>query len=337
MVRARRRKRGGPLVWLRRRLDGTALELRLLLVYHEIRRCLLSRLSDEAFAVWMYRKATGKRLNLHDPRTFDEKLWWLKIYYRDPLMVECTDKIAVREYVTRMGYGQTLNDLLGAWEMVRDITWNGLPSRFYLKTSNSSGTNIRIDDKSKINIRDVEARLNLFLKRDHYALSREWNYAGIRPRLLAEPIIDEGSPGTLVDYRFLCVQGVCRGLLVDIDTADKLGNHRPDARRNVYNREFELLDVRITRPRIEGVEIARPKNFDFMLRMAEDLSSPFPFCRVDLFNIDGRVVFGELTFFHAGGCNIIEPDDYAWEMGTWIDLSQVRTIEDAGGARRYDS
>lgn len=306
--------------------------LRTILLYHLLRRLTLSRVSDEAFAQRMHTRSTGKALDLSRPTTFDEKQWWLKLHHRDPRMVECSDKITVRDYVKRAGYGRTLNDLYGVWERSADIDWSSLPASVYLKTNNSSDSNIRVDDTATVDRARVNARLDLMLKKDHYALSREWNYAEIPPRIFAERVLSASdSPNGLVDYRFLCSFGTCNGIFVDIDTAAADGSHRADARRNVYDRDFRLLPVRVSRPVIDDRTIEPPAVLPEMIEMAERLSSPFPFCRVDLFVVEGRIVFGEMTFFHAGGCSTIEPETYEQLMGSWIDLEP---LTQRGGAAR---
>lgn len=291
--------------------------------YHMVRAAVLSRLGDAEFAQRSYERFSGQKLNLNEPTTFDEKQWWLKVNYRDPLMVQCTDKIAVREYVESKGLGNILNPLIGSYMDPRDIDWRALPSSFYLKTSNSSATNIRCDDRDRFDTRRATRLLRLYLKRNHYALSREWNYREIeQPRILVEPIIPSLS-GELIDYRFICSNGVCKGIFVDVDTADADGRHRGDAKRNVYDREWNLLDVQVTRPRVEDRELECPPMLDEMIRIAETLSEPFPFCRVDLYNPNpGEIVFGEMTFFHSGGNNRVIPVDYQEILGSWIELDK---------------
>ena len=237
----------------------------------------------------------------------------------------CTDKVAVRKFVEDAGLGHLLPPLLGIYRTPTEIDWDSLPNSFYLKTNHSSGTNIRCDDRDTFNVRRAARLLRLFLKRNHFALSREWNYRGIAPLIMAEPIIKTSDQRGLVDYRFFCSYGECKGIFVDVDTADAEGRHRGDAKRNVYDRDWNLLDVRVTRPRI-GEDLPRPTALEEMVRHAETLSREFPFCRVDLYNPEPeRILFGEITFFHAGGNNRIEPAEYQQRLGSWIDLSRIST------------
>lgn len=292
--------------------------------YHRVRALWLSRISDDDFAQRSHMRSTGKALNLVNPQTFDEKLWWLKINYRDPLMAQCADKVAVRDYVESKGLGNLLHPVLGVCSHPKDIDWDSLPSQFYLKTNNSSATNIRCDDLASFNIKEASRILEIYLKRDHYALSREWNYRDIEPKIIIEPIIEVPSEVGLIDYRFLCSYGKCHGIFVDIDTADAAGAHRDDARRNVYDADWNLLDVRVSRPRVRDRVLEKPAVLDQMIQAAEVLSEPFPFCRVDLYNpVRDKIIFGEITFFHAGGNNTMDPEKYEYLLGTWVDLSRV--------------
>ena len=298
---------------------GTSLMgLRIMHAYHSARALYMSRFSDEEFAQRSHRKSCGTSLDLRHPTTFDERTWWLKLHYRDPLMITCTDKIAVRDYVSNRGLSDLLLPLIATYSSPKEIEWSILPNQFYLKTNNSSATNIRCDDLSTFDTKRATQRLRLFLKRDHYALSREWNYKEIVPKILIEPVIDNGNE-RLVDYRFFCSYGKCQGIFVDIDTADSTGRHRADARRNVYDPDWNLLDVQVTRPRILDNEIPRPKRLSDMIHYAEELSHAFPSCRVDFYYLnDEQIIFGELTFFHGGGNNKISPHSYEEILGGWI-------------------
>ncbi|WP_083488148.1 ATP-grasp fold amidoligase family protein [Stenotrophomonas koreensis] len=308
------------------RKNPTLVELEALIAhaYHRIRAFWLSRLSDEEFAQRSHIRATGKPLNLANPQTFDEKQWWLKVNYRNPIMSQCTDKVAVRGYVESKGLGDLLHPVLGVYSSPKEINWALLPSQFYIKTNNSSATNIRCGELQTFNIKQACRLLKLYLRRNHYALSREWNYRDITPRIMVEPIIETDGEDGLIDYRFFCSYGKCHGIFVDIDTADAAGAHREDARRNVYDTNWKLLDVKVSRPRIQDRVLEKPAMLERMVQVAEILSEPFPFCRVDLYNPTGnKIIFGEITFFHAGGNNIMEPEEYELILGEWVDLSRL--------------
>lgn len=297
--------------------------LRVLLFYHKLRALFLLWKSDEQFERARYFKKQGKEIDLDTPTTFDEKQVWLKLHYRDPLIVTCTDKVLVRDYVEGCGLGETLNLVYGIYENPEEIDWDVLPDEFYLKTNHSSATNIRCI-KNEVDKAKVVKKARLLLKKKHYPLSREWNYEHIRPKLFAEKLLESASGVPIIDYRFFCSAGKCTGIFVDIGTADEDGTHKTDACRNALDCNFNLLDVQVTRPRFDHNLIDLPKNRFLMLQYAETLAKPFPFCRVDLFDIDGTIVFGEMTFFHLGGANKITPVEWEEKLGGWIDLSSCK-------------
>lgn len=257
---------------LRSLVRDSPLEGALLQSYHAVRERLLRPLSDEEFAQRMYRSSARASLNLKNPVTFDEKQWWLKINYRDPLMTTCTDKITVREYVRQCGLGETLWPLLGVFDTPSQIPWDDLPKDFYLKTNHSSATNMRVAGAGASDRQRLERRLARHLRRKHYPLSREWNYLGIKPRILAEPMLPTGGPRGLVDYRFFCSYGQVNGIFVDIGTADTNGNHASSAQRNVYDAGWTLLPVKVSRPRIGEHDAPQPFDADKVHKVTESCS-----------------------------------------------------------------
>ena len=296
-------------------------------VWHVLHKAnLLSRRirSDKTFFSKAFQKNTGRKMNWENPVTFDEKQLWLKMYYRNPLCVRCSDKYAVRSYVEGKGLGAILNPLYAVFDSVDAITWETLPDRFYMKTNHGSACNIRCNGLSGFDKEAAIKKLRRSMRENYYYESREWNYRDIKRKILVEAIIEPKEPAGLIDYRFLCCNGRCEYLFVDIDTADEEGNHRHDARRNVYDREMQLMDVTVSRPRFDPKLVQKPANFDEMLRDAETLSGTFPFCRVDLYNVGGKIVFGELTFFHAGGLSHITPEEWEYRLGENIDIALAK-------------
>lgn len=280
--------------------------------------------SDEEYFKKAYKRNSGKTLDFSNPQTFDEKQLWIKMFYRNPLYTKCTDKFLVREYVESCGLGHILNTLYATYDSVDEIDWDKLPNKFYLKANHTSAGNIRCDDKTTIDRKKVCRELRRTLKHNHYYDSREWNYREIQPKIISESILENEDKSPLVDYRFLCYEGKCEYLFVDINTADEKGRHREDARRNVYDKDMNLLEVTVTRPRFDPTLIKKPENYDLMVEYAEKLSKQFPFCRVDLYNISGKIVFGEITFFHSGGLSKITPEEWQYKLGKDIPIKKLR-------------
>nr|WP_256397991.1 ATP-grasp fold amidoligase family protein [Treponema sp. Marseille-Q4132] len=142
----------------------------------------------------------------------------------------------------------------------------------------------------------------------------------MEPKIFYEYFIEAPEKAGLIDYRFMCFNGKVKFLLVDINTMDVEGGHSTNAKRNVYDREFNLLPIKVTRPTFDPCLLQKPINWDRMLEIAEKLSKPFIHCRIDLYNVGGKIYFGEITFHHAGGCNKIEPEEMQLEWGSYIQL-----------------
>jgi hypothetical protein len=289
----------------------------------------LSNVSDRKFAMMKYKENTGEKLNLDNPVTFDDKVWWLKLNNRNPMITKCSDKYLVREYVTECGLGHILNELYGVYKNANDIDFDKLPNSFILKCNHGCGGNIICKDKATFSQEKAIKKLNETLKSNYYLQSREWNYKNIQPRIICEKLFEDTdmNPGGLVDYRFLCFDGVVKCVFVDVDTCAEDGTHRHDARRNVYDKDFNILNVRVTRENFDRGLVKKPTNYDEMRSCAETLSKPFAHCRVDLYNINGKIYFGEITFYHAGGSNKIEPEEWAYKLGSWIDLNSQSIIK----------
>ena len=269
-------------------------------------------------------------MNLDNPQTFDEKLWWLKLYYKNSLETICSDKDKVREYVAKCGLESILNEQYGAWADAREINFDTLPSPCFLKCNHVSGTNAIYDKEKPFNKKKFVRDFNSCLKTNYYIQSREWNYKNIEPRIVAERVLRDNEGNLPLDYKFLCFHGIPRLMLYDISVCNDDGSHKPSAQRCVYDDNMNLLpDVKLTRRRHhEKLGITRGE-FEEMKRYAIILSKPFPHVRVDFYCVDGKIYFGEMTFYHMGACNKIDPPEFSKVMGSWIDLDKVKVeIED---------
>lgn len=287
---------------------------------HEIKVQKRKKMDDETFARTYYLEKTGKILNLKNPTTFDEKQWWLKLYYRNPLQTLCADKYRVREYVTECVGDEILNELYAVYDNASDIDISALPDNFFLKTNHGCGANYWCHNKDDFQVDKVKKQLNKSLKSNYFDESREWPYKNIQPKIIAEEVMEPHVPSELIDFRFLCFSGKCEYLFIDVDTCAADGHHRPDARRNVYDRDGNYIDVRVTRNQFPVSRVTIPGNYMEMRNIAEKLSEPFPFVRVDLYSFDDMIRFGEMTFFHAGGVSIMQPDSFQKELGSKIIL-----------------
>lgn len=286
---------------------------------NRIKVTVLSPLSDEVFAKIYYRENTGLKLDLTNPRTYNEKLWWLKINYRTPLMTICSDKYQVREYVEDCGLGDILPNNYGVFEDARDIDFNKLPDKAMIKCNHVSGINFLYSREKEFNKDKFIKNFNSALKKNYYLQSREWNYKNIPPRIVIDEFLEDNKSNQLIDYRFMCFQGKVKLILIDIETMAADGSHNPSARRNLYDRDFNKLDERIGRENFEDGFLKKPNNFELMIKYAEILSKPFPHCRVDLYNINGKIIFGEITFYPGGATQKISSERLDLLMGEWIE------------------
>lgn len=285
--------------------------------------------SEEHYAKWFYHLYTGKVLNLESPKYFDEKLWWLKLNNRDPMLTKCSDKYAVRDYVKSCGYEDILIPQLDVLSSIDELDLEKYEDEIVVKCNHNSGGHLFYDRACPPPDREIKNRireLKFLLSHNQFVLSREWNYKNIPRKLIVEKVIRDKQGNLPLDYKFMCFDGVPKLLFLDIGliNSDKSYNHHYP--RNIYDMDFNLLPCHETRPNAP-CKVEKPKNFEKMIDISKKLSSPFPFCRVDLYNVDGKVYFGEITFYHGGGCNNIEPIEWDLKMGSWIDLDSPKIVK----------
>ncbi|WP_223701113.1 ATP-grasp fold amidoligase family protein [Sutcliffiella deserti] len=271
---------------------------------------LLDFLPDRLMIKLQYKIKTGRTLNLLNPVRFTEKLQWYKLYYREPLMIQCSDKYGVREYISSKGYEDILVPLFGVYEKAEDIDFDKLPDKFVLKTTNGSHTNILCEDKSKLDIDKTRKTLNQWINNWAGKVGREWAYHGIKPRIICEKYLDKDKNDDLIDYKFFCFNGEPHFLYVIVERFLEDG-----IKLGIYDTSFNELPYK--RADIRGLkkEAIKPKNFEKMVEIAKKLSEDFAHVRVDFYNIDGQIYFGELTFYTAGGYQKYVSDEFDFIMG----------------------
>ena len=300
-------------------------------------------LSDESFIRLQYHAMTGSRLRLNPPIDFNEKLQWLKLHYRNPLMVKCADKWLVREYVKEKIGEKYLAECIGVYDDVEKIPFDALPQQFVLKATHGSGWNIICPDKSKIDWPLAKAKMRKWLKRDFSKNGREWQYHEIKPQIICEKfLIDPDSP-MLRDYKLFTFRGVTKYIWVDFTEPvgndygksyeQEVGYSKPKivdgmARyRNIYDANWNFMPGRGSLyPCKETNVVKKPDSFDEMIDVARKLASDFPQCRVDLYVLGGKqIVFGDLTFTGGNGCNVFYPQSFNDELGSYIDLDSIES------------
>ena len=253
-------------------------------------------------------------LNLRNPKRFTEKLQWYKLFYQDPLLTQCADKLEVRKFVESKGLGAILNELYGSYNSLNEVCFDTLPDKFVLKTTNGSGTNIFCKDKSDFNIKKAKKIVKSWLAHDMYLLGREWCYKNIKPKIIVEKFLEDKNNvfKGVNDYKFLCFNGKAKYIVVDVD-------RQVSHKRNFYDLSWNYIHVSSDYPNF-GDCIDRPTGLNEMIKIANILAADFPFVRVDLYWINSKIIFGELTFYPWTGYVSFNPDNFDFELGEKFDI-----------------
>lgn len=280
---------------------------------------------DVHFANRVYKKYTGRLLNLNSPETYNEKLWWLKFHYRNPLQTICCDKYRVREYIESCGLKHILVKLYGVYERAEDIDFSKFDREVFLKINSGSGGNIIYDPKKPFNKRLFIIDFNSRLHHNYYYNSREWPYKGVQSRIVCEEVLRDSFGALPLDYKFMCFGGRCKYLFYSGGVCDETGRHNVTGERytNVYDMSFNYVPMNVDQPTRPDIKVEKPATFEKMKEYAEILSKPFPHCRVDFYSVDEKIYFGEITFYHGGGCRQFKPDEWNKKFGDLIDLSSI--------------
>ena len=272
--------------------------------------------SDKAYLKYMYRAHLGKKLDLKTPQTFNEKLQWLKVYNRNPRHVDLVDKYEVKRIVAEVIGEEYIIPTLGVWERFEDIDFDTLPDQFVLKCTHDSGSVVICLDKSTFDVEKARKKLTRKLKANLFWHGREWPYKQVKPRILAEKYItlDGKTPD---DYKIFCFNGKARMILTCAERFDEGG-----LKENFYDLDWNLLDVQRLTHGNTAYPMPRPKQLEKMLAMAEIFAKDEPFLRVDFYDVNGQLYFGELTFFPASGFGPFVPEEWDLTLGEWIDLPE---------------
>lgn len=279
-------------------------------------------LSDKLFLECMYYMQTGKRLNLKAPKSFSEKLQWLKLYNRRPEYTMMVDKYAVKDYVAKIIGREHIIPTIGVWDRPEEIAWDELPKQFVLKTTHGGGNKgvIVCTDKEKLDKGATVRKLNSSLKMDLYKTLAEWPYKNVRRRIIAETYLSDGSeaendsgPHDLIDYKYLCFDGKPLCCMV-------VSNRRTNKSYDFFDNEWNHLPIRLANFPNAKVKPAKPQNHEAMLSLAAEIAKGHPHLRVDFYDVEGKVYFGEITFFTLSGYNTINPEEWDTKLGSYIHL-----------------
>lgn len=290
---------------------------------------------DKIFLSLYYRISRGEALHLKNPKKFNEKIQWLKLYNRDTpphgskkirqyanKLCTLVDKYEVRKYVADTIGNEYLIPLVGGpWNSVSEIDTSALPVNYVLKCTHDSGSVfIKKADTTPTELNKMFKKLSLSCKKNYYYFLREWAYKDVKPRLIAERYMCDESETELKDYKIHVFNGVPK--MIQVDFGRFSGSHR----RNFYTTDWELLNLKVLYPRAPEVSIAKPEKLHKMLEIAHILAGGLPYARIDLYSIHQSIYFGEITLYHGSGLEPISPEQWNYTLGDWIDLSGVGNV-----------
>lgn len=271
---------------------------------------------DKVYLHLKYYFRMGKRLHLKNPKTFNEKLQWLKLYGRRPIDTVLADKYAVKEYITKTIGAEYVIPLLGVWNKFDDIDFDKLPNQFVLKCTHDSGGVVICKDKSSFNIESARKIINYGLNHNFYVFSREKAYKDIPKRIIAEEYKEDSAKGDLRDYKFFCFNGVPKIMFIASDRQKEKGK---GIKFDFFDMEFNHLPFINGHPNADEPP-QKPLKFEVMKALAAKLSVGIPHVRVDFYEVNEQVYFGEMTYSHFGGVTPFEPEEWDKILGDWIEL-----------------
>ena len=278
---------------------------------------LYRNVSDEEYLKKIYKKKMKKELNLKKPKTYNEKLQWLKLNDRNPLYKVLVDKYEVKEYVKKIIGEEYIIPTLGIWNRFDEIEFNKLPNKFVLKCTNDSGGIAICRDKNKFNKLKQKIRFSLYRKRNFYYRSREWPYKDIKQRIIAEEYLEDSRYNELRDYKFFCFNGEPKLMFVASNRQGK-----GDTYFDFFDMNYNHLEIINGHPNAPTVP-EKPINFDKMIDFSKKLSKDFSHVRVDFYEVNKKLYFGELTFYHWSGLVPFEPQKWDEKIGNMLNIENI--------------
>lgn len=272
---------------------------------------------DKLYLTLLFRCKMGYWIDWKNPKTFSEKLQWLKLYNRKPEYTTMVDKYAVKEYVAKLIGEEYIIPTLGVWDTPEEINWDELPNQFVLKTTHDSGTVIVCKDKNEIDFKIVKKRLKKSLKKNYFYHGREWPYKNVKRRIIAEEYICDGNSSCLVDYKFYCFGGEVKYVTI------------ANCRDSDQGPFFDYFDINFNRIPLKWggpnffYKINKPLLFEKMKILASVISKNIVHARVDLYEVKGFIKFGEITFFDSNGLVPFEPNEWDYKFGEFISLPKI--------------
>ena len=267
---------------------------------------------DKMYLQIYYFSRFKKFIDFKNPKTYNEKLNWLKINDRNPLYTKLVDKYEVKEYVTNLIGEEYIIPTIGVWNNFDEIDFSKLPNQFVLKCTHDSEGLVIVKDKSKLDIKSVKEKLTNSLKNNFYYIGREWPYKNVKPRIIAEKYMEDKKLKELRDYKFFCFNGEPKAMFIASDRANNV-------KFDYYDLNFCHLDIKQKYPN-STKKIDKPINFEKMIELSKDLSKDLKHARIDFYEVNGRIYFGEITFYHFSGFMPFQPKKWDTKFGDWLKI-----------------
>lgn len=261
----------------------------------------------------------NRKINIDNPQTFNEKLQWLKLYDRNPQYTEMVDKYEAKKYVANIIGNEYIIPTLGIYNNFDEIDFNTLPNQFVMKCTHNSGGNIICKDKKNLDYKLAKKLMKTYLKKNYYNYNKEWPYKNVRPRIIIEKYMETKEQPELIDYKFFCFNGEAKILLVCSNRSKKL-------KETWFDVEWNKLELKEGNCEIDD-NLNKPKNLELMVKLANKLSKNISFVRIDFYENDNKVYFGEITFFPKSGYEEFVPEEYDKILGDMLELPKEKREE----------
>lgn len=274
----------------------------------------IRQISEEIFE-----EKLGYKPNLENPKSMNEKIFWMKLNYHNPMVTRCCDKFRVKDYVTeKLGDGFVV-PTINSWKSADEIDFDALPERFVLKVNWSSGYNVIVKDKHSLDIERIKKKIDYWLQpqQNSYYQTFNWGYKYMEPVVYAEEYIEQMG-GQLYDYKFYCCNGKAKFMFIATDRYNGEG-----LTYDFFDMEFNRLGFHYGGRAHSSVKLEKPKFFDEMVRYAERLAEPFPFVRIDFYELKDKIYVGEMTFYSGGGILPFDPVDWDYRLGEYISITTM--------------
>ncbi len=281
----------------------------------EIVKKLVGLLPTKMWLSWRFKQRVGYKMDWKNPKTFNQKIQWLKVYNKKEEYTQMVDKAEAKKYVAERIGEEYIVPTLGVYNKFDDINFEEMPQRFVIKCTHDSGGLVIVRDKASFDKVKAKKKIEKALKVNPYTVDREWPYKNVKPRIIVEQYLEDSKTSELRDYKFFCFNGEVKALFIASDRY-KEGE---ETKFDFFDAEYNHLPFTNGHPNASVVP-EKPQQFELMKELAKELSKGIPHVRVDFYEVDGKVYFGELTFSHWSGMTSFDPIEWDYKFGEWIDL-----------------